>query len=131
MTPAATDNAKRLRVVRAQNERDNISRWCRQNALDAPAFEYLFHLERKWRFDVVWVGKKVALEIEGSVWRRGHHTRGGGFLDDCEKYGEAAAAGWLVIRVARPPQGAGYPAVLYHPKVVEWLRDCLARDLPR
>lgn len=61
--------------------------------------EYRFHPERKWRFDFAWPLHKVALEIEGGIWSGGRHTRGAGYAADCEKYNEAALAGWLVLRV--------------------------------
>jgi very-short-patch-repair endonuclease len=61
--------------------------------------EYRFHPERRWRFDFAWPDKKVALEVEGGTWSNGAHTRGKHFESDCEKYNEAAIAGWHVIRV--------------------------------
>lgn len=51
----------------------------------------------------------IAVEIEGGVWTGGRHTSGSGFLGDMEKYNEAAAAGWRVLRftpqAARKPDG--------------------------
>lgn len=61
--------------------------------------EHKFHPSRKWRFDFAWVPEKVALEVEGGVFQIGRHNRPGGFIGDCEKYNEAAVAGWTVIRV--------------------------------
>jgi very-short-patch-repair endonuclease len=60
--------------------------------------EYHFHPTRKWRFDAAFPSAKVALEIEGGVWQYGRHNRASGFLKDMEKYNEAAALGWRVIR---------------------------------
>jgi hypothetical protein len=39
------------------------------------------------------------IEIEGAVWTGGRHTRGAGYIKDCEKYNEAAFNGWAVIRL--------------------------------
>lgn len=69
--------------------------------------EYNFHPTRKWRFDfaipvIVQEGRadnlKVAVEIEGGIWRRGRHTRGKGYQGDLDKYNAAAAEGWTVLR---------------------------------
>lgn len=60
--------------------------------------EYRFHPKRRWRFDFVIAGSKVALEIEGGTWIQGGHSRPKGFEDDCEKYSEAAVLGWCVLR---------------------------------
>lgn len=68
--------------------------------LPDPTPELVFAPPRKWRFDFAWVGQCVALEVEGGIWTGGRHTRGSGFTKDMEKYNEAAARGWRVIRVA-------------------------------
>ena len=60
--------------------------------------EYRFHPARRWRFDVGWVGPRVAFEREGGTWSDGRHTRGAGYRNDCEKYNAAQLAGWVVIR---------------------------------
>jgi len=51
--------------------------------------EYEFEPGRRWRLDFAWPGQLVAVEIEGGVWSRGRHTRGSGFIGDCEKYNTA------------------------------------------
>lgn len=60
--------------------------------------EYHFHPERRWRADFAFVDERVLVEIEGGVWTRGRHTRGRGFVRDCEKYNAATLAGWAVLR---------------------------------
>ena len=71
--------------------------------------ECRFHPTRKWRSDFIiadpgeinWVlgiEDSILVEIEGGVWTRGRHTRGSGFIKDCEKYNTAAAMGWRVFR---------------------------------
>lgn len=62
--------------------------------------EYRFHDERKWRFDFADPLNKVAVELEGGVFVGGAHTRGRGYVDNCEKYNEATAMGWRVFRYA-------------------------------
>ena len=61
--------------------------------------EVRFHEERKWRFDFAISGSKIAIELEGGVWSGGRHTRGAGFVKDCEKYNSATMCGWKVIRL--------------------------------
>jgi len=83
--------------------------------------EYRFHPDRRWRFDFAWVAERVALEVEGSVWARGRHTRGKGYLGDIEKYSEAALLTWLLVRVSTDSAGTGQ-AVDYISRALE-LRD--------
>lgn len=61
-------------------------------------FEYRFHPKRRWRFDAAFPGRMVALELDGGVWIAGRHTRGKGFMRDCEKLNTATAMGWKVFR---------------------------------
>jgi hypothetical protein len=76
-----------------------LAAWCRQHGYPEPTPEHRFHPTRKWKFDLAWPSLMLALEIEGGVWVQGRHTRGKGYAADCEKYSEAAIAGWAVIRV--------------------------------
>ena len=60
--------------------------------------EHRFHPTRKWRVD--WFHESgVAIEIEGSVWTQGRHTRGSGCPADIEKYNALAEQGILLFRV--------------------------------
>ena len=68
-------------------------------ALPEPEREYRFHPTRRWRFDLAYPDLKIAFECEGGVWSRGRHNRGQGFINDCEKYNEAALLGWTVYRL--------------------------------
>jgi hypothetical protein len=81
--------------------------------LPMPKPEWRFHSTRKWRMDYAWPAFDwnptgeiepvecggLALEVEGAVWIQGRHTRGSGFVKDMEKYNEAAALGWRILRV--------------------------------
>jgi hypothetical protein len=75
-----------------------FSSMCELYNLPVPVAEYRFHVERKWRFDFAYPAIKVAVEIEGGAWTRGRHTRGKGFILDCEKYNEAQIRGWKVLK---------------------------------
>jgi hypothetical protein len=65
-----TDSAARFEAV--ENLRSAL-RFCRQADIPpaAPVEEYGFHPTRKWRFDYAFVGEKLAVEVEGGVWKRG------------------------------------------------------------
>lgn len=84
--------------------------------------EYRF-CKRFWRFDFAWPEHKVALEVEGGVWKgkRGGHTSGMGYSKDCEKYNEAAVRGWKVIRVTN--------LHLKEEKLEEWIGAVVPRTL--
>ncbi len=64
----------------------------------SPVRELRFHPSRRWRFDFAFPDKKIAVEVEGGIWARGRHTRGGGYAGDVEKYNEAVKLGWRVLR---------------------------------
>lgn len=69
--------------------------------------EFKFHPERKWRFDFI-LQNDIAVEIEGGVYMKSRHTTGKGFTQDCEKYSEAAALGWRVLRFTTEQVMSGY-----------------------
>lgn len=81
------------------------------NKLPELETELSFHPTRKWRIDYGYPDLKIGLEYEGGTFgigkacracgRRqpGRHATGTGHLADCEKYNEAALAGWLLLRV--------------------------------
>lgn len=60
--------------------------------------ELEFHQERRWRFDFAIPDKMIALEYEGIFSNKSGHTTKTGYTKDVEKYDEAAALGWTVIR---------------------------------
>lgn len=70
----------------------------RQTGLPAPETEYRFDPSRRWRFDLAWPARKVAVEIDGAIWTGGRHVRGHGYEADCEKLNAAVEQGWRVFR---------------------------------
>lgn len=77
-----------------------IDSWCDAHGWERPTREFQFAAPlREWRFDYAWPRLLIALELDGAVWARGRHTRGGGFLGDLAKFNEAALRGWIVLRV--------------------------------
>jgi len=78
-----------------------FERHIRDARLPAPEIEYPFAKEalgRKWESDFAWPELRLLVEVEGGVYSGGRHTRGKGFIDDCEKYVEAQILGWRVVR---------------------------------
>lgn len=80
--------------------------------------EHRFHPTRKWRFDVAWPFRMVALEVDGGAFIAGRHARGDGIRRDCEKFSEAAALGWRVLRVL--------PEQIESGQALGWLEKALA-----
>lgn len=85
--------------------------------LPEPVREFRFHDTRRWRADFCWPDARLLVEVEGMHWAGGRHTRGAGFDSDCEKYAEAALAGWLVIRCTGTHIKSG--------EALEWIRRAL------
>jgi very-short-patch-repair endonuclease len=96
---------------------DHLLAQIKQTGLKIPEREFKFHDTRKWRFDFAFVESKVAVEVEGGIWSAGRHTRGAGFEGDCEKYNEAALAGWRVIRVS--------PKMVMDLRAIEFIKRAL------
>lgn len=70
--------------------------------------QHRFAPPRRWKFDFADLSARVAVELEGGTWAgygRGGSKRGGWhqhpkvYADNCEKYNEAAFAGWIVFRL--------------------------------
>lgn len=78
---------------------DELAQQIRLSGLPAPVYEHRFHPTRKWRFDLAYPRRRIAVEVEGGTWIQGRHNRPAGFEADCEKYSEAAIEGWRLIRV--------------------------------
>lgn len=70
--------------------------------LPAPEREIRFHPTRRWRIDLGYPNLKLGFECEGGIWTRGRHTRGQGFINDCEKYAAAWFEGWSILRLPAP-----------------------------
>lgn len=68
--------------------------------LPDPEQEYRFALPRKWAFDLAWPQRKLAVEIEGGLFKEGggRHNRGAGYEKDLAKYNAAAVKGWMLLR---------------------------------
>ena len=70
-----------------------------EHKLPPVVFEYRFHSERKWRFDIAFPTVKVAIEVQGGIWIGGAHARGKYITRDYEKINEALLLGWIILQV--------------------------------
>lgn len=73
--------------------------WCTERGWEVPVAEHRFAPPRRWRFDLAWPGKLIAVEFQGGIWCMGRHNRPKGFAADCEKFSTAASLGWRVMPV--------------------------------
>lgn len=97
---------------------ESLALQMRMTGITEPVREYRFIPERRWRADFAWPDRCLLVEVEGGHFTNGRHTRGKGFEADCEKYAEAALAGWRVIRVTGTHIKSG--------DALEWIRRALA-----
>lgn len=51
---------------------------------------------KDYRYDVAFPEKRVAVEINGSVWQKGGHNTGKGLIRDYDKLNQAQLLGWQV-----------------------------------
>lgn len=90
-----------------------VEAFWRAHGIPLPEVEYRFHDKRKWRFDYAWLDNHgntssdlpaimtpaLALEVQGGLFVRGAHARGGYIVQEHEKRNESAALGWRIIYV--------------------------------
>ena len=68
--------------------------------LPMPEREVRFHAQRRWRFDLAWKDRLIAVEYQGGVFnRQASHSSIGGLTRDYAKFTEASLAGWRLILV--------------------------------
>lgn len=65
--------------------------------LPAPIREHRFHPTRKWRFDLAWPDRRLAIEIDGVTYEGGRHQRIEGFTKDLHKHNAATLLNWRVL----------------------------------
>ena len=86
--------------------------------LPAPVPQFRFAPPRQWKADFAWPEARLLVEVDGGVFTRGRHTRGAGYIKDCEKLNAAVLAGWRVLRVTRPHIRRG--------QAVQWVTQALS-----
>jgi very-short-patch-repair endonuclease len=98
---------------------ETLALFIRAEGLPKPEREYMFakSIGRRWRFDFAYPERKVAIECEGGTWSRGRHVRGAGYAKDLEKYNQAVAMGWKVLRFTKSMIESG--------KAIEMIKEVL------
>lgn len=66
--------------------------------MPCPIPEYRFTPPRKWRLDYAWPDVKLAIEIEGGVYKYCGHNSISGFIKDIDKYNALTENGWALLR---------------------------------
>ncbi len=79
--------------------------------------EYMFHPTRKWRFDYAIPEHKLAIECDGGVWNYGRHNRAAGYINDLQKFNEAAVLGWRVLKFT--------PDTIYSVKTLNMIKEAI------
>jgi very-short-patch-repair endonuclease len=94
-----------------------LAQQCQAIGLPQPETEVRFHPTRKWRADFIWRKEKLIVEVDGGVFVGGRHSRGAGIEKDCEKFAEAMALGYRVMRVT--------PRHVKNGQAIQWIEKVL------
>jgi hypothetical protein len=102
---AAPEHCVLVAPMRPNEPYANLLIMFAERGIYPPIKEYAFAPGRRFRFDYAWpavgkAGKKVALEVDGGIWKKGGgaHSRPSAILRDIEKMNLATVLGWRVIR---------------------------------
>lgn len=74
-----------------------VTAFLASHGIPEPFYEVRFNPGRKWRFDLCWPDKMLALEIQGGIWTQGRHSRGAALIKEWEKLNTAAMHGWRIL----------------------------------
>jgi len=100
LVPSARPHLKRFDYA------DTLHQQVRALRLPACEREYRFDPVRKWRFDLCWPARKLAVECDGGQWKPGGGRHGTG--KDFEKMNAAQLAGWRVLHFTGTQIRQGY-----------------------
>jgi very-short-patch-repair endonuclease len=66
--------------------------------LPLPVREYRALPDRRFRCDLAWPDRRLAVEVDGGELLQGRHNRAQGMASDCEKANLLTRAGWRCYR---------------------------------
>ncbi len=95
-----------MKIKQQKNNSDLFVFECKALQLPLPNKEYKFCSTRKWRCDYAWPEYKLAVEIEGGLWKYGRHNNPKGYINDMEKYNNLSLMKWTLLR--------------YQPNNIDW-----------
>lgn len=78
---------------------DTLALHLRAMRLPEPVREYRAIPDRRFRCDLAWPDRKLAVEVDGGELVQGRHNRAQGMASDCEKANLLTLAGWRCLRV--------------------------------
>lgn len=84
--------------------------------------ELRFDPTRRFRFDYAQPDLRIAVEVDGGVWRYGRHNRPEGYIRDMEKMTLAASQGWLVLHFT-PEDAFSATAIEAVKRTVTWRKE--------
>lgn len=73
--------------------------------------------ERRYRIDYAFLEARLAVEIQGQIWRKGGHTSGRGITRDAEKYNALTCIGWKLLIIT--------PEMINDGSALEWTERAL------
>jgi len=85
--------------------------------LPKPERNYKGIKNRRLEFDFAWPAIKIAVEVQGGVWKKGGHTSGKGVTRDCEKMCLAQLEGWILLPVTGDHVKEG--------KAIDWIVEAM------
>ena len=95
--------------------------------------EFKFHESRRWRFDFALPEYRIGIECEGLSHpsKKSRHTTNSGFEKDCEKYDEAALAGWMVLRFTWNMIKSGVAIKMINRAIENYRDETVSLKVPR
>lgn len=124
--------------ISVKNKSDFFAMLLKSETGILPVKELTFAPGRLWRFDYAIPELKIAIEIEGGVFKKrvytdkrtqeqittigGRHNSAKGFLGDIEKYNHAALLGWRIFRTT--------PSGMTSGEFLELIKKAIDPDTP-
>jgi hypothetical protein len=102
------------------SDQDQFQQCCKACGIEEPEKEVRVTKDRKFRFDYAWPDIRLAVELNGGIWRKGGGAHTGiGHIRDMEKFNLAQEEGWVVLQYT--PTGINYDQIcrVYEDKKVK------------